>query len=204
MPDPINWSLVWPFYAAALFIGYLAGSIPTGLILTRLSGLGDIRAIGSGNIGATNVLRTGHKGLAALTLLGDALKGYAAVVGLFAFGGPDLAVTAGLGAFLGHCFPVWLKFRGGKGMATYLGVLLGLNGVAMIGAAAVWVAVAIATRYSSLSALAASALAPVFLFALGEPQFGELFVLLTVILWVRHAPNIRRLFGGTESRIGGR
>src|SRR3712207_4916731 len=153
---------------AALVVGYLLGSIPFGVIFTRMGGLGDIRKVGSGNIGATNVLRTGRKGLAAATLLGDALKGTAAVL-IAAQWGPQFAVLAGLGAFLGHLFPVWLKFRGGKGVATFIGVLIGLKLLAAAIFAVIWLATAFATRYSSLSALVASAASPIVLWLLGEP-----------------------------------
>jgi acyl phosphate:glycerol-3-phosphate acyltransferase len=203
MPDPISWAVDWPDYLAALFGGYLLGSIPFGVLLTWLAGLGDIRRIGSGNIGATNVLRTGRKGLAALTLLGDALKGTAAVL-LGSLAGPETAVFAGLGAFLGHCFPPWLKFRGGKGMATYLGVLLGFSWIALLAAGVVWLSTAAVTRYSSLSALIATAATPPVLFLLGHIQWAELFLLLTVILWIRHRGNISRLIAGEEHRIGGK
>jgi acyl phosphate:glycerol-3-phosphate acyltransferase len=201
MPDPISWSLAWPYLAAALLFGYLLGSIPSGLLLTRLAGLGDIRSIGSGNIGTTNVLRTGRKDLAALTLAGDALKGTAAVL-LAARFGPDQAVSAGLGAFLGHLFPVWLAFKGGKGVATYLGVLLGLSWPVGLAFAAIWIAVAFVTRYSSLSALAASLMTPFALAWRGEWQLAELFALLTFLLWAKHYANIRRLLKGEESKIG--
>ncbi|MEQ9688267.1 MAG: glycerol-3-phosphate 1-O-acyltransferase PlsY [Bauldia litoralis] len=191
---------------AALAIGYLLGSIPFGLILTRFSGLGDVRAIGSGNIGATNVLRTGRKDVAAATLVADILKGTIAVLVagvLFGFGS-DGAMVAGLGAFLGHIFPVWLKFKGGKGVATYLGVLLGLAWPAALAFAVIWAAIAWLTRFSSLSALVASLLTPpVLILLLGENRVGGLFVVLTIILWWRHAENIRRLIARTESRIGG-
>ncbi len=186
----------------ALLLGYLLGSIPFGLILTRLAGHGDVRAIGSGNIGATNVLRTGNKALAAATLLGDALKGTAAVLIAGAWLGPMAALTAGFGAVLGHCFPVWLNFRGGKGVATFLGVLLGLAWPVAIGFALVWIAVAALFRISSLAALTASLLTPIALFATGRPAMAILFVLLAVLLWLRHMPNIRRLMAGTESHIG--
>ncbi len=202
MPDPISWALDWPFYLAALAGGYLLGSIPFGLVLTRLFGKGDIRKIGSGNIGATNVLRTGSKALAALTVLGDGLKGTAAVLLGFRFGGPDLAVTAGLGAFVGHCFPVWLAFRGGKGMATFFGIALGLSWPVVIAAGSLWIVTAAISRYSSLSALIASAAAPILFLAFGQRQYAELFALLALILWLRHHANIRRLLNGTESRIG--
>ena len=189
---------------AALAIGYLLGSIPFGLLLTRFAGLGDVRAIGSGNIGATNVLRTGRRDIAAATLVADCLKGTVAVLVAGALFGSDGAMVAGLGAFLGHIFPVWLKFKGGKGVATYLGVLLGLAWPAALIFAVVWIATAWFTRYSSLSALVASLVTPpVLIFLLGDNRIGGLFVVLTVILWWRHAENIRRLAARTESRIGG-
>ncbi|WP_407524410.1 glycerol-3-phosphate 1-O-acyltransferase PlsY [Methylobacterium oryzisoli] len=188
--------------AAALVLGYLLGSIPFGLILTRVAGLGDVRAIGSGNIGATNVLRTGRKGLAAATLLGDALKGTAAVLIASRFGGPDAALAAGLGAFLGHLFPVWLGFKGGKGVATFIGVLLGLAPLAVLAFAAIWLGLAVLLRYSSASALAASAATPLVLWGLGQGRVALLFVVLALLLWWKHAPNIRRLMDGTEGRIG--
>ena len=190
---------------AALAIGYLLGSIPFGLILTRFAGLGDVRAIGSGNIGATNVLRTGRKDIAAATLAADMLKGTVAVLVAGGLYGPDGAMVAGLGAFLGHLFPLWLKFKGGKGVATYLGVLLGLAWPAALIFAAIWLAVAFLTRYSSAGALVASLATPVVLLAvLDENRVAGLFVVLTVILFIRHAENIRRLIAGTESRIGGK
>lgn len=203
MPDPISWSYEGPYFLAALVCGYLLGSIPFGLIITRLAGLGDIRKIGSGNIGTTNVLRTGRKSLAALTLLGDALKGTFAVVVAYRYYGMDMSLVAGLGAFLGHLFPVWLKFRGGKGVATYLGVLLGYFWPAGLAFAAIWIAVAFLGRYSSLSALVASiATPPLLYFVFTQPQVAEMMALLTVLLWVKHAANINRLVSGTESRIG--
>jgi glycerol-3-phosphate acyltransferase PlsY len=201
MPVSMNWGLDAPFFLAAFAVGYLLGSIPFGLILTRLAGAGDIRAIGSGNIGATNVLRTGRKGLAAATLVGDALKGTAAVSIGWQFG-PNAAILAALGAFLGHVFPVWLKFQGGKGVATYIGCLLALKPLAVAVFAGVWLVVALASRYSSLSGLVASAAVPPFLWWLGERQMAELFVVLTLALWWRHRENIRRLAAGTEGRIG--
>jgi glycerol-3-phosphate acyltransferase PlsY len=181
--------------------GYLLGSIPFGLILTRLAGLGDLRAIGSGNIGATNVLRTGNKALAALTLLLDLLKGTAAVWLGWQFG-PYAAMIAGLGAFLGHLFPVWLGFHGGKGVATYIGVLLGLYWPAAIAFCVVWLLVAVATRYSSLAALVASGASVCLLAVTGRLGLAGLFLLLTVLLYIRHAANIRRLARGEEARIG--
>jgi glycerol-3-phosphate acyltransferase PlsY len=186
---------------AAAF-GYLLGSIPFGLLLTAAVGGGDIRAIGSGNIGATNVLRTGRKGLAAVTLLCDALKGTVAVLAAAHFGGPDAALTAGLGAFLGHLFPIWLKFKGGKGVATYIGLLIGLCWPAALIFIAIWLIVALLARYSSLSALVASALTPLMLWLLQRPDMAVLFLLLTLLLWFMHRPNIARLLDGSEGKIG--
>ncbi len=188
--------------AAALVFGYLLGSIPFGLILTRLAGTEDLRSIGSGNIGATNVLRTGRKGLAAATLVCDMLKGTLAVVVARWLGGMDAGAAAAVGAFLGHLFPVWLGFKGGKGVATYIGVLLGLAWPAALVFGAVWIAVAAATRYSSLAALLASAAAPVFLWFTGEHSRAILFLLLTLALWIMHRANITRLVSGTEGKIG--
>jgi acyl phosphate:glycerol-3-phosphate acyltransferase len=202
MPESMNWGLAWPYFLAAFAIGYLFGSIPFGLVLTRLAGLGDVRNIGSGNIGATNVLRTGHKGLAAATLIGDALKGTAAVVLMGSLWGPNAAILAGFGAFLGHIFPVWLGFKGGKGVATYIGLLIGLKPIAALAFCLIWLATAAVTRYSSASGLLASALTPAALWWLGERQMAELFMVLTVLLWWKHRENIRRLLSGTEGRIG--
>jgi glycerol-3-phosphate acyltransferase PlsY len=208
MLQSFNASLL-PAYAAALAFGYFCGAIPFGLILTRLAGTADIRSIGSGNIGATNVLRTGHRGLAAATLTGDALKGTAAVLLVYAYYGRDyayfgheLALPAALGAFLGHLFPVWLGFRGGKGVATYIGLLLALAWPIAIGFCLVWLAVAALTRYSSLAALIASAATPFALWGLGDRAEAALFALLTVLLWVMHRGNIARLIKGTEGKIG--
>jgi len=186
---------------AALIFGYLLGSIPFGLLLTRAAGLGDVRSIGSGNIGATNVLRTGNKKLAAATLLLDALKGTAAVL-LANFYAPDLGLWAGFGAFLGHLFPVWLGFRGGKGVATYLGVLIALAWQVALIFAAVWLLVAIVFRYSSLAALCAAVAVPVALWFLATPQLAGLFAVMSVILFIKHRANIQRLASGTEGRIG--
>ena len=183
-------------------IGYLFGSIPFGLLLTQLARTPDIRTIGSGNIGATNVLRTGRKGLALATLLLDALKGTAGVIVAGFIGGPNAALIAGLGAFLGHLFPVWLKFRGGKGVATYIGVLLGLFWPAALVFCAIWLIVAVIFRYSSLSALVASLLTPVFLWWMNQPALALLFVGLTILLWSKHRQNISRLLAGTEGKIG--
>jgi len=185
----------------ALAFGYLLGSIPFGLLLTRAAGGPDIRAIGSGNIGATNVLRTGRKWLAAATLFCDALKGAVAVL-IAAHFGAGAALVAGLGAFLGHLFPVWLKFKGGKGVATYIGVLLGLCWPAALLFCAIWLAVAAAFRYSSLAALIASALTPLGLWLLGRPNIAALYLVLTALLWVMHRENIARLINGTEGKLG--
>jgi glycerol-3-phosphate acyltransferase PlsY len=197
----MNWSLDAPISIAAFVFGYLLGSIPFGLVLTRFAGLGDVRRIGSGNIGATNVLRTGRKGLAAGTLLADMLKGTVAVVIAWQLGA-DTAILAALGAFLGHLFPVWLGFRGGKGVATFIGCLIGLKPAAALAFAAVWLASAAATRYSSVSALLASVATPVVLWMMGERQMAQLFVLLALLLWWKHSQNIKRLMAGTEGRIG--
>src|SRR5665213_3429927 len=186
----------------ALIVGYLFGSIPFGLILTRAAGTQDLRSIGSGNIGATNVLRTGRKGLAAATLIGDALKGTVAVILAGYFGGPNAAMAAPLGAFLGHLFPVWLKFRGGKGVAVYIGVLLGLFWPAALVFCVIWLAVAFATRYSSLSAFVASVVTPIFLWWLDQPALAALFAVLTLLMFYAHRENIRRLRAGTEGKIG--
>src|SRR5581483_1900254 len=200
MSSPADWDGTL-LALMALALGYLLGSIPFGLILTRLAGLGDVRKIGSGNIGATNVLRAGSKKLAALTLFLDAAKGTAAVL-LASHWGETPALLAGLGAFLGHLFPVWLGFHGGKGVATYIGVLLGLYWPAGVAFCAVWLIVAFATRYSSLSALAASAASVALLAVTAHWPLSALFLLLTVLLFIRHAANIGRLAKGEEARIG--
>jgi acyl phosphate:glycerol-3-phosphate acyltransferase len=185
----------------ALVFGYLLGSIPFGLLITRAAGLGDVRNIGSGNIGATNVLRTGNKGLAAATLLLDALKGTAAVLiaGRYA---PELGPWAGLGTFLGHLFPVWLGFKGGKGVATYLGVLIGLAWPVALIFAVVWLAVAFLFRFSSLAALTAAVVVPIALYVVSTPQIAGLFALMSLIVIIKHRANIARLLAGTEGKIG--
>jgi len=185
----------------ALVFGYLLGSIPFGLLLTRAAGLGDVRKIGSGNIGATNVLRTGHKGLAAATLILDALKGTVAVL-IAARYGNEPAIAAGLGAFVGHLFPIWLGFKGGKGVATYIGVLFGLMWQAALLFLAVWIIVALLFRYSSLSALTACVLIPIALWFWGRPDLAILFAALSVIVFIKHRANILRLLAGTEGKIG--
>ncbi|KXF77828.1 glycerol-3-phosphate acyltransferase [Paramesorhizobium deserti] len=190
-----------PALAAALLFGYLLGSIPFGLILTRLAGLGDVRSIGSGNIGATNVLRTGNKKLAAATLLLDALKGTAAVLIAWHWG-RELALAAGFGAFLGHLYPVWIGFKGGKGVATYLGVLIGFAWQGALVFALVWLAVAFVTRYSSLSALIATVAVPIVLYFLGLRDVALLFAIMSVIIFIKHRANISRLLNGTEGKIG--
>jgi glycerol-3-phosphate acyltransferase PlsY len=190
------------FLPVAFILGYLLGSIPFGLILTKLAGTSDLRSIGSGNIGATNVLRTGHKGLAATTLICDALKGTLAVIVAGYYGGPDAAMLAALGAFLGHLFPVWLKFRGGKGVAVYIGVLIGLFWPAALVFCAIWISTAFTSRYSSLSALVASFVTPIFLWWFGHPALASLFAVLTLLLLYTHRENIQRLQAGTEGRIG--
>jgi acyl phosphate:glycerol-3-phosphate acyltransferase len=186
---------------AALVFGYLLGSIPFGLLVTRAAGLGDIRSIGSGNIGATNVLRTGNKGLAAATLLLDALKGTVAVL-IAGYFREDLGLYAGFGAFLGHLFPAWLNFKGGKGVATYLGVLVALNWPAALAFAAIWLGVAFLTRFSSLAALTAALVVPVFLFLLDHGAIAAAFAVMTAIVYYKHRANISRLMAGTEARIG--
>jgi glycerol-3-phosphate acyltransferase PlsY len=186
----------------SLLLGYLIGSVPFGFVLTRWAGLGDIRSIGSGNIGATNVLRTGRKGLALATLLFDLLKGAVPTFAALHWAGPAGAVAAGAGAILGHCFPVWLGFKGGKGVATFIGCLIGLKPLAALVFAGVWLATAAVTRYSSLSALVASLATPVALWLMGERQMAELFILLVVLLWWKHNQNIKRLLAGIEGRIG--
>jgi acyl phosphate:glycerol-3-phosphate acyltransferase len=191
---------IWPFWAAAAF-GYLLGSIPFGLVLTRLAGLGDVRAIGSGSIGATNVLRTGNKGLAALTVFLDGGKGAAAVF-LGATYGPETALLAGAGAFIGHLFPFWLKFKGGKGFSTFLGVLLAANWPVGLLCCLTWLAVALLSRYSSLATMIAALAGPGYAYWLGNWQIMELAAFMTVLLFIRHHQNIRRLLTGAEPKIG--
>lgn len=204
MAETLTWSLSGSAALIALLVGYLFGSIPFGIILTKLAGGPDLRSIGSGNIGATNVLRTGNKKLAAATLVGDMLKGTAAViVGARLLGGPEAALVAGVGAFFGHLFPVWLRFKGGKGVATYLGVLIGVKGSIALVFAAIWLSVAYLSRYSSLSALVASFLTPFLLwFWAGMPKAAVVMAGLTVLLWIMHRANIARLLTGREGKIG--
>ncbi len=206
MPDPIVWSLAWPYFLAAWVFGYLIGSTPFGLMLTRMAGLGDIRDIGSQSIGATNVLRTGNKKIAFLTLLFDLLKGTLPVV-VAAEWGPDQAILAGFGAFIGHLFPFWLMFKGGKGVATYIGVLIGFCWLAetpwpLAAFAVAWLGTAAIFRISSLAAIIALIVTPLVARWLGLVQESELLGLLSLISIIKHHANIRRLFSGTESRIG--
>jgi glycerol-3-phosphate acyltransferase PlsY len=214
MPDPISWSLVWPYYVAAFALSYLLGSIPFGLVLTKLAGLGDIRRIGSGNIGATNVLRTGNKGLAAATLILDGAKGAVAVL-IAGLWGPDMQLMAGYGSLLGHLFPVWLGFKGGKGVATTLGILLAIAFPVGAAACLTWLLVAFTTRYSSVAALVSVAVAPLYALYLpllwrsgaesvGDTQIAVFAAVLAVLVWIKHHANIRRLLSGTETKIGHR
>ena len=203
MPDPISWSLSGPYLLAGFLAGYLLGSIPFGIVLTRLFGHGDLRQIGSGNIGATNVLRTGRKDLAAATLVLDAGKGAVAVLIAGWLYGPDIALMAAYGSILGHLFPVWLKFRGGKGVATTLGVHIAIAWPMGLACCAVWLATAGATRFSSLSALISIASAPVWAWYLvHDVQLAQFAAIVAVIVWLKHHDNIRRLIKGEESKIG--
>ena len=190
----------------SLLLGYVLGSIPFGLVLTRIAGLGDVRAIGSGNIGATNVLRTGRKGLAAATLLLDAAKGAAAVLAaaLLWPEAESLRALAGLAAFLGHLFPIWLRFRGGKGVATLIGVVAALHWPCALVAVAAWLLAAAATRYSSLAGMASAASAPVSAAAFGRFDLTPLFLGFALLVLWKHRANLARLFKGTEPKIGRR
>ncbi len=195
-------SSTYQMLALAAIAGYLLGSIPFGMVIARVMGLGNLRDIGSGNIGATNVLRTGNKGAAAATLIFDAGKGAVAVLVARALIGEDAAQIAGLAAFLGHLFPIWLRFRGGKGVATFLGILLALYWPLGVATCATWLVIAILSRMSSLAALASAALAPMWMILL---QHGELLLLgaiFTVLIYVRHAANLTRIKAGTEPKIG--
>ncbi len=200
MIEPAGGGIFWLPILAALLVGYLAGSIPFGLLLTRLGGAGDIRALGSGNIGATNVLRTGRRGLAVATLVLDLLKGALPVWAAYRLGGPDLAVAAGAGAVLGHCFPVWLRFKGGKGVATAGGVILALTPAVVLPALAVLAATFWLTRYVSLGSMLAALATPLLAWLMGHVQAAELYLFLAAIVIVQHRSNIARLISGTESR----
>ena len=202
MPDPISWGFAWPYLLAALIGGYVLGSVPFGLVLTRAFGLGDIRKIGSGKIGTTNVLRTGRKDLAAATLVLDGGKGAAAVL-VAANWGPDMALVAGLGALIGHLYSLWLAFKGGKGVATALGVLIALAWPVGLAACATWLLVAALFRYSSLAALLALATSPLYAWLLmADLQMVEFCAVVAVLIWAKHHTNIRRLLKGEESKIG--
>jgi len=198
----LDWQAEAPIFAAAIVFGYLLGAIPFGLLFSWAAGAGDVRKIGSGNIGATNVLRTGKRWAAAATLVCDGGKGAAAVLVAQNFQGSDAALFAGLGAFLGHLFPLWLGFRGGKGVATFLGVMLALDWRAGLMVAATWLAVALWTRISSLAALVAAALAPLYMALLGQPLYGMLALVLALSIVAMHRENIRRIASGREPRIG--
>ena len=200
MPDPLgSIEFTWPFMVGFV-IAYFIGSVSFGLVLTKLAGLGDIRSIGSGNIGATNVLRTGNKKLAAATLLLDGAKGAVAVLIAQEFG-PDMAVLAATGAIIGHCFPVWLAFKGGKGVATAIGIWLALAPLVGVSMIASWLLIAFIFRISSLSALVAMLVAPLVAWQLEGPQFAEVGAFIAVLVWYRHRENIVRLLRGEESRI---
>jgi acyl phosphate:glycerol-3-phosphate acyltransferase len=199
--EPIAASVWGWHHLLALLLGYLAGSIPFGLIVTRLGGAGDIRAIGSGNIGATNVLRTGRKGLALATLLCDAAKGAVPVLVALVWFGRDVALVVGLGAVLGHCFPVWLKFKGGKGVATAAGVVLALNPLALLAALMVFLAAVIATRFVSLGSVLASVTAALVAFALGDLPGAFLFAIIGIVIILKHHQNIGRLARGEENKV---
>jgi glycerol-3-phosphate acyltransferase PlsY len=202
MIEPLGGPVYWLPFIAGFVIAYLIGSIPFGLILTRAGGAGDLRQIGSGNIGATNVLRTGRKWLALATLVLDALKGALPVWLAGRWFGPDMAVVAGLGAVIGHCFPVWLKFQGGKGVATAAGVVLTLTPLAGLIALALFILIAFVTRYVSLASILAAVAAGPAAFWLGHFQAGELYLALALLIILKHAGNIRRLLAGTELKFG--
>jgi glycerol-3-phosphate acyltransferase PlsY len=201
MPD---WKLVlyaWQAFLLAALAAYLVGAVPWGLLLTAIAGKGDIRQLGSGNIGATNVLRTGSRGLAALTLVLDVGKGAVVVLACRYMLGPDITYVASIAVVLGHLFPIWLNFRGGKGVATTLGVLLALAWPVGLAVLATWIVMAFVFRYSSLSALTALALAPVYGWHLADPRVGGIALILGILVWIKHAGNIRRLLTGTEPKI---
>ncbi|MEM6621315.1 MAG: glycerol-3-phosphate 1-O-acyltransferase PlsY [Pseudomonadota bacterium] len=198
---PMGWENALPWWGLAFGIGYLLGSVPFGIFVSRVFALGDLRSIGSGNIGATNVLRTGNKAAAALTLLADMAKGFLPVWWFLGWG--DIAgQAAGIGAVLGHCLPIWLWFRGGKGVATFIGVILALNPVAGAAVCATWLATALVSRFSSLAALLASLAAPACLWLFDGPRAIICAALLSIFIWARHHQNIRRLIAGEEPRIG--
>jgi glycerol-3-phosphate acyltransferase PlsY len=202
MLDAATMLTALPYLAAAFAIGYLSGSIPFGVIFTRLAGAGDVRTVGSGNIGATNVLRTGRKDITAATLVCDVLKGALPVLLAERYGGEGAAIAAAAGAFLGHLFPVWLAFKGGKGVAIFIGILIAFAWQAAVGFCVFWLAVAAATRYASLASLIASAAAPVLMWYFGDTDRAVLCAVLAILIWVTHRSNIARLAAGTESKLG--
>jgi glycerol-3-phosphate acyltransferase PlsY len=202
MIEPLGGPVYWLPFIAGFVVAYLIGSIPFGVILARAGGAGDLRQIGSGNIGATNVLRTGRRGLALATLILDALKGALPVWLAYRFLGPDMAVVAGLGAVVGHCFPVWLKFQGGKGVATAAGVVLTLTPLVGLIALALFVVIAGLSRYVSLASILGTIAAAPVAFWLGHVQASQLYLALAVLIVLKHAPNIRRLLTGTELKFG--
>jgi glycerol-3-phosphate acyltransferase PlsY len=198
----LDWQADGPHYLIALAVGYLLGSIPFGLLFAMLAGEGDIRAIGSGSIGATNVLRTGNRWAAAATLIFDAAKGAVALLVARAFYGEFAAMAAALGAFLGHLFPVWLRFKGGKGVATALGIMLALYWPSAVAPAIAWALVLATSRISSLSSLAAAVVAPIALYAMGREDYALFALILAVLIFVMHRANIARLLKGEEPRVG--
>jgi glycerol-3-phosphate acyltransferase PlsY len=200
MVEPLGGGIYWLPLLAAFFAGYLLGSVPWGLLLTRAAGAGDVRSIGSGNIGATNVLRTGRRGLAAATLLLDLLKGFLPVWVAWSWTGPDTAVAAGAGAVTGHCFPIWLGFRGGKGVATAGGVILALTPLVLVPALAVFAAAFWATRYVSLGSILAALVVPLAAYLWGHVQAAELYLLLALLVIVQHRANVARLLAGEEPK----
>ena len=202
MEDLLTWNIAAFPAVLCTVLGYLSGSVPYGLILTRMAGLGDVRSIGSGNIGATNVLRTGNKGLAAATLILDAIKGTVPALLALHFFGVEGGVIAGFFAFLGHIFPVWLGFKGGKGVATYIGVTFGLDWRMGVLFLLVWIATAAVSRYSSLSALVATIVIPIVEWVVDDHKIAVLAAVMSVIAWIKHRANIQRLLSGTESKIG--
>jgi acyl phosphate:glycerol-3-phosphate acyltransferase len=201
MIEPLGGPAYWWPFVIGFVVAYLIGSIPFGLVLTRLGGAGDVRRIGSGNIGATNVLRTGRKGLALATLLLDMLKGGLPAWLAFRYFGPDMAVVAGLGTVLGHCFPVWLRFHGGKGVATAAGVVLALAPLVAALVVLVFVAVVAISRYVSLASLLAALSAPAFAWWQGQVQLSQLFLVLALLITAKHGGNIRRLLAGHEAKV---
>jgi glycerol-3-phosphate acyltransferase PlsY len=202
MIDPLGGPAYWVPFLIGFAIAYLVGSIPFGLLLAKAGGAGDVRRIGSGNIGATNVLRTGRKGLALATLALDILKGALPVWLAYRYFGPDMAVAAGLGAVVGHCFPLWLGFRGGKGVATAAGVMAAMTPLVALIVVTLFVVLVLLTRYVSLASILAAVAAAPMAFWLGHIQAGELYLALALLIVLNHAGNIRRLLAGTESRLG--